>query len=138
MLAIHCSDHRIQHAMREFLDEGLGLRANYDAIVVPGGPQCLVEFGPLPKFAWAAGKWSRALVGLHALKRLVLVAHQDCGWYRWLEDYQPSGGAVRRRQEDDLRAALRAARQLGPGLAVDLFYAGWDGNGVMAVEPVAP
>jgi len=136
VVAVHCSDYRFQAGIREFLDEGLGLRANYDGLVVPGGPQCLVEVDTLPKFAWAARKWSRMLLQAHSLKRLVLIAHQDCGWYKWLEQWQPTRGAVRRKQEDDLRAASRAALQLLPGLSTDLFYAGWNDAGAVTFEAV--
>lgn len=136
VLAVYCSDHRIQAGIREFLDESLNLRANYDSLVVPGGPQCLVEFEALPKFAWAARKWSRALILLHSLKRLILIAHHDCGWYRWLEDYRRSPGSVRQMQEDDLRAARRSVCRLDPGLAVDLFYAAWDADDAMTIETV--
>lgn len=138
VLAVHCSDHRIQAGIREFLDERSGLGANYDALVVPGGPQCLVEVGALPKFCWVGRKWSKALIQLHSLKRLILIAHQDCGWYRWLEDYAPSSDPVRRRQEDDLRIVKRNAAQLTPGLVVDLFYAGWDAADAMTIEAVTP
>ena len=136
VLAVYCSDHRIQAGVREFLDDHLGLRANYDSLVVPGGPQCLVEVDTLPKFAWASRKWSRALIGLHSLKRMILIAHHDCGWYRWLADYQPPRSPVRRGQEEDLRAALRALSQLNPDLSVELFYAGWDSSGAMTIESV--
>jgi len=136
VLAVHCSDHRFQAGIREFLDEGLGLRANYDGLAIPGGPQCLVEVDALPKFAWVSRKWSKMLIQAHALKRLVLIAHQDCGWYQWLEEWQPTHGAVRRKQEEDLRAASRAALQLVPALTVDLFYAGWNEGGAVSVEEV--
>lgn len=138
VLAIHCSDYRFQVGMREFLDEGLSLRANYDALVVPGGPQCLVELGSLPKFCWASRKWTRLLVRLHSLKRLVLIAHQDCGWYRWLEQSEPAHLPMRQRQEADLRTARRVASDLGSGLAVDLFYAGWDGTRAITLDLVPP
>ncbi len=136
VLAVYCSDHRIQAAVREFLDVNLDLRANYDSLVVPGGPQCLVEFEALPKFAWVGRKWSRALIRLHSLKRMILIAHHECGWYRWLEDYRPSGNPVRSTQENDLRAAGRALGQISPDTAVELFYAVWDANGAMTIETV--
>jgi hypothetical protein len=136
VLAIHCSDYRFQAGIREFLDEGLGLRANYDTLVVPGGPQCLVDLAALPKFAWTGRKWSRILVRLHALKRLVLIAHQDCGWYKWLAQWEPTRVPVRHQQEEDLRAAKRTACEFASGLAVDLFYAGWDGDDAVVVETV--
>lgn len=136
VLAVYCSDHRIQAGVREFLDQSLNLRANYDALVVPGGPQCLVEVDGLPKFAWASRKWSRALIQLHSLKCVILIAHHDCGWYRWLEDYRPARGAVRKMQEEDLRAASQVARQLDSALVVDLYYAAWDAGGRMTMESV--
>ena len=138
VLVLHCSDHRFQAGMREFLDEGLGLQANYDSLVVPGGPQCLVEMPALPKFAWASRKWSRALIQLHDLKRLVLIAHQDCGWYKWLAQGEAAQGEVRKKQEEDLRAAKRAACELEPGLSIDLLYAGWDSSDAVVVESVGP
>ena len=137
VLVIHCSDHRFQGGMREFLDEGLGLHANYDSLVVPGGPQCLVELQSLPKFAWASRKWSRTLIELHGLQRLVLIAHQDCGWYKWLAKWDPTPGAVRQKQEEDLRAANEAARALEPRLSVDLLYAGWDSSDAITVESIS-
>lgn len=136
-LVIHCSDHRFQAGVREFLDEALGLRANYDSVVVPGGPQCLVELAALPKFSWASRKWSRTLIDLHRLKRLILIAHQDCGWYKWLAAWNPLSVPVRQKQEEDLRTAKRTAGQMARDLAVDLFYAGWDSEEVVTVETVA-
>lgn len=137
-LVIHCSDYRFQAGLREFLDEALDLRANYDALVVPGGPQCLVELEALPKFAWASRKWSRALIDLHGLKRLVLISHQDCGWYKWLAQWEPAAANVRQKQEADLRAAKQAAIRMDPELSVDLFYAGWDPSEAVVVESVSP
>jgi len=136
VLAVYCSDHRIQAGIREFLDENLDLRANYDSLVVPGGPQCLVEVDGLPKFAWSSRRWSRALIRLHSLKRMILIAHHDCGWYRWLEEYHTPRTPVRRRQEEDLRSARKALSQLSPEVAVELFYAAWDSSGAMAIETV--
>ncbi len=136
VLAVYCSDHRFQAGVREFLDQKLDLRANYDSLVVPGGPQCLVEFEGLPKFSWAARKWSRVLIDLHSLKRMILVAHHDCGWYRWLEDHRHSHDPVRRRQEDDLRAAKRSLSQISPGLAVELYYASWNADDALIIEAV--
>ena len=136
VLVIHCSDHRFQAGIREFLDEMLGLRANYDSLVVPGGPQCLTEVETLPKFAWAARKWSRMLIQMHGLKRLVLIAHQDCGWYKWLAQWEQARIPVRQKQEEDLRAAKRAACQLDPDLAVDLFYAGWNETDTLTIEAI--
>ena len=84
-LVVHCSDHRFLAGIHEFLDCGLNLNQNYDLLVIPGGPQSLTLVEYLPKFSWAGWKWFRYLVETHELRRLVLIAHQDCVWYRSLQ-----------------------------------------------------
>jgi hypothetical protein len=62
VLVVHCSDHRFQAGLYEFLNQGLNLNENYDLLVIPGGPQCLTLVEYLPKFSWASWKWFRFLV----------------------------------------------------------------------------
>jgi len=138
VLVMHCSDHRIQPAIREFLDHGLGLGENYDLLVIPGGPQCLTLVEYLPKFAWASGRWFRFLVENHELKRLIMIAHQDCGWYKNLPLHLHSSPEPRDRQEEDLRRARRWLIQEFPDLRTELFYAGWDASDRVTVTPVSP
>jgi hypothetical protein len=138
VLVVHCSDHRFQAGIREFLDRGLALGENYDLLIVPGGPQCLTLVEYLPKFAWASTKWFRFLVENHELKRLILIAHQDCGWYKSLPAHLHSSVVPRHRQEEDLRRAHRALMKTFPELGIELYYAGWDSNDRLTVEPIAP
>lgn len=138
VLVVHCSDHRFQAGMREFLNEGLKLGENYDLLALPGGPQCLTLVEYLPKFAWASGRWFRFLVENHELNRLVLLAHQDCGWYKSLPLHLHSSAEPRQRQEEDLRRAHRSLMREFPHLQVELYYAGWDANDQVTVEPVSP
>jgi len=137
VLVVHCSDHRIQPGIREFLDRGLGLGENYDLLVIPGGPQCLTLVEYLPKFAWASGRWFRFLVENHELKRLILIAHQDCGWYKSLPLHLHSSPEPRDRQEQDLRRARHWLIQEFPSLQIELYYAGWDASDKVTVEPVS-
>ena len=96
VLAIHCSDHRFQAGFYEFLNLKLNLDENYDLLVLPGGPQCLTLVEYLPKFSWAGWKWFRYLVDSHDLKRLILIQHQDCRWYKALPLHlHSSTGAAR-------------------------------------------
>ena len=37
VLVVHCSDHRFQAGLREFLNQGLNLQDNYDLLAIPGG-----------------------------------------------------------------------------------------------------
>jgi len=135
-LVVHCSDHRIQAGIREFLDRGLKLEQNYDLLIIPGGPQCLTLVEYLPKFAWAGSRWFRYLVEQHELKRLILIAHQDCAWYKSLPLHLHSSPEPRERQEEDLRRAQRWLAGEFPQLRTELYYAAWDANDQMRVEEV--
>jgi hypothetical protein len=137
VLVVHCSDHRFQAGIREFLDRGLHLGDNYDLLIIPGGPQCLTLVEYLPKFSWVGGKWFRYLVEKHELKRLILIAHQECGWYRSLPLHLHTSTTPRERQEEDLRRAHRALMKDFPELQVELYYAGWDGADHVSVESIS-
>jgi hypothetical protein len=138
VLAVYCSDHRFQEGFHEFLNLTLHLDQNYDLLVLPGGPQCLTLVEYLPKFAWASWKWFRFLVEAHGLKRLILLQHQDCGWYKELPLHLHSSANPRQRQEEDLRRARAALVKERPELTVELYYAGWDASQHILIDPVSP
>lgn len=137
VLVVHCSDHRIQTGLQEFLNRALNLDGNYDLLVIPGGPQCLTLVEYLPKFSWASWRWFRFLVEAHELKRLVLIAHQDCGWYKELPFHLHASAEPRLRQEEDLRRVRHALVRDFPELQVDLFYFAWDPADQIVVESVS-
>jgi hypothetical protein len=137
VLVVHCSDHRFQAGLHEFLNDGLRLNGNYDLLVLPGGPQCLTLVEYLPKLSWALTKWLRFLVDGHELKQVVLIAHQDCGWYKQLPFHLFGSSDPRRHQEDDLRRVKHAMAKDFPHVRVDLYYAGWDASDGVVIEPVA-
>jgi len=137
VLVVHCSDHRFQAGLHEFLNQGLNLGQNYDLLVLPGGPQCLTLVEYLPKFSWAGWRWLRFLVDNHELKRLILIAHQDCGWYKDLPLHLHASPEPRLRQEEDLRRVQHALKRDFPSLSVELYYAGWGADDRVTVQPVA-
>ncbi|HEV2351730.1 MAG TPA: hypothetical protein VG028_18010 [Terriglobia bacterium] len=136
VLVVHCSDHRFQAGIREFLDRGLNLGENYDLLIIPGGPQCLTLVEYLPKFSWVGGRWFRYLVENHELKRLILIAHQDCGWYKSLPLHLHSSNIARDRQDEDLRRAYRSLMKDFSELHIELYYAGWDDGDHVMVESI--
>ncbi len=136
-LVIHCSDHRIQAVVQEFVNSSLGPNGSYDILAIPGGPQCLTLVEYLPKLSWALGKWLRFLIDAHELKRIVLIAHHDCGWYRQLPFHLFGVSDPRTRQEDDLRRARRALASDFPQVRVDLYYMAWDASNRVTIEAVA-
>lgn len=136
-LVVHCSDHRFQGGIYEFLNLGLNLNENYDLLVIPGGPQCLTLVEYLPKFSWASWKWFRFLVDAHELKRMILIAHQDCGWYKELPFHLHASSDPRSRQEEDLRRVRQVLTKDFRELSVELYYAGWDSNDRVTIEPIS-
>lgn len=137
VLVVHCSDHRLQAGFYEFLNLKLNLDENYDLLVLPGGPQCLTLVEYLPKFSWAGWKWFRFLVEAHNLQRLIMIQHQDCGWYKELPFHLHSSTDPRLRQEEDLRRARQALAKENPHLAVEMYYAGWNAQDQITVEAVS-
>jgi hypothetical protein len=138
VLVIRCSDHRFQAGLEDFLNEHLKLDFNYDLLSIPGGPQCLVLDSYLPKLGWAGWRWSRFLLEKHAPKRMVLIAHQDCGWYKHLPEFISRTADMPKRQEEDLRKARDHLLREFPHLQVDLYFAGWDEGGHVTVAAVTP
>jgi hypothetical protein len=134
-LVVHCGDHRFQAGFHEFLSEVLQLNANYDLMVIPGGPQTLTQIEHLTKFYWTTWKWLRFFVKMHHIQRLILIQHQDCGWYKAVVHADPAAEA-RRRQEENLRQAQQELNRDFPKLNVELYYAGWNENEVIKIEPV--
>jgi hypothetical protein len=133
---VRCSDHRLARACEDFLENQLhALPSSYDLLVVPGGPQFLCATAYLPKFLWVGLRWMRFLVEAHEIKRVVLIAHQDCGWYRQL--YGPTLDPARKdeRQRQDLRRSRDDLRRVFPNLKVEIFFARLQESGV-TFEPV--
>ncbi len=82
VLVIHCGDYRFQGAFHEFLNQTLNLKGNYDLMVIPGGPVSLALSEPEPQFSSSSWKWFRFFVERHGIRRLILIQHQDCAWYK--------------------------------------------------------
>jgi hypothetical protein len=137
VLVVHCSDHRFQAGIYEFLNLSLNLNENYDLLAIPGGPQCLTLAEYLPKFSWASWKWFRFLVEAHELKRMILIAHEDCGWYKQLPFHIFGSSDPRQRQVEDLRRVKHALARDFPELQVELYYVGWDANDRVSVEAIS-
>jgi hypothetical protein len=136
-LVVHCSDYRIQQGIREFLNDGLRLDHNFDLLVIPGGPQALALVEYLPKFSWAGWKWFRFLLDRHELKRLILLAHQDCKWYETLPMHLHGSRNLRERQEEDLRRVHKTLESDFPGLRVEAYYVAWGDDQKVSIETIA-
>ncbi len=135
-LVVHCSDFRFQAAYAEFFSKVLGLKGDYDPLVLPGGPQCLTLADYMPEFTLAITRWARYLIEMHKLNRAVLIAHHDCAWYRTLPFHIFNQDEPRKRQEEDLRRVRNIFIRKFPYFRVELFYANLDNSNHVTIEPV--
>lgn len=135
-LAIHCGDYRFQVALHQFLKDALNL-ASYDLMVIPGGPLGLTFGEPFPKFGWASWRWVRFFVEQHKLTRLILIQHQDCGFYKSMAEHLNfAAEQLRERQEQDLRRVRETMSRELVHVAVDLYYAGWDSSDNVVIDAI--
>ena len=120
-LVIHCSDGRFARQHEEFARQWLSAEAA-DRIVVPGGAANYV-FNELTSRSWSATRHGlELLVNGHGIRRIVCIAHHDCGYYcAHYPDDVPQ--AVRARQLADLRSVANTFSGWFAGIVVQLFYA---------------
>jgi hypothetical protein len=116
-IAIHCSDGRFSQHLERFLSETLKI-PRCDRLAVPGGPALLT--GRLASYWESAGVENqvRFLIETHALKRIVLVAHEGCGYYA--RRLGIAATSIEQAQLEDLGNAARRLMHLG-GLGVTAY-----------------
>ena len=119
-LAIYCSDGRFTNAVEELLHH-LG-HARLDTLTIPGGPALLTPWAASILDADQIQRASQFLIRAHSIDHIVLLTHENCGYYRQTHPGRPVD-EVREAQTDDLRFAARALRVARPGAAVALYHA---------------
>jgi hypothetical protein len=120
-LVLYCSDGRFVQQCEDFLTNGLAL-TTCDHFVVPGGAGWLV----LDALTFHAYDAARAHIGFlveaHALKRAILIAHEECGFYRARFPHA-AAEAIFDAQIKDLRQAATTLTVWFPQLTVETYYA---------------
>jgi len=119
-LAVYCSDGRFTRAVEELL-VGLG-HERIDTLTMPGGPALLDLSSAMPSDRDAVSRGVRFLVRGHALREMVLIAHEGCGYYR---ARHPTRAAeeIRALQVADLKASATIVRVEHPQLTVSAYLA---------------
>ena len=117
--AVYCSDGRYGDQFDEFLHGALGL-PRYDRVAAPGGPACLASHSVAIREQGAMEKELRFLITAHDLKRVVFIAHQDCGFYKQVKLW---GVTLEEQQRRDMAKAAEAVRGWGLDVAVDAYFA---------------
>jgi hypothetical protein len=117
---IFCSDGRFAHHVNDFLQNGLGLYG-YDRLALAGGAACFAGHFAAYREEEAAISHLKFLVRLHGLTRLILISHEDCGFYRdFLRAHEID---LLRRMRLDLANAVRRVKAATPQVAVEAYLA---------------
>jgi hypothetical protein len=118
--AVYCSDGRYGEQMDEFLHTSLGL-PRYDRLALPGGAGCLAgHLMTAYNEKIALERQLEFLIKAHDLKRIVLIAHHGCGFYK---DLWTDGRTIEAQQQADLATAAAQLRNSNRGLLVETYFA---------------
>jgi hypothetical protein len=127
-VVVHCSDHRFQQGFREFLSEGLGL-SSYALLAIPGGGHFSSMGDLLPKFAKVGMQSLKFLVRRSGANRIVLIAHDDCLYFKEHLQYFFNERDLNEKQLANLRRARRVLLEWFPGARVELYFGDADSVG---------
>jgi len=123
-LAVFCSDERFVPATIDFLEKILKMERS-DLFVLPGGPVFVIQSEP-PLMSRL-----ELLLKAHGIKKVALIAHEDCGYYR--NRYpELSPDEIRKRQISDLLMAAKIL--LDKGVNVSIFFAFFEGGKIFFRE----
>jgi hypothetical protein len=132
-LAVFCSDGRFASQINDFLQNGLQLHG-CDRLVLAGGPGCLAGHFTNYRAEEGATAHLQFLARVHHLDRLILVAHDDCGFYRHFLGINEKD--LLNRIKSDIRTAAFHVRGAAPQLKIEGYIARLRGAEVW-FEPVA-
>lgn len=109
-IAVLCSDGRFSPHFARFLTDSLQI-PRCDRLAVPGGPALLA--GRLAAYWESSGVENqvRFLIQTHELRRVVLIAHEGCGYYRHRLSLPEA--SIEKAQIDDIEKAARTLVHLG-------------------------
>jgi hypothetical protein len=113
-LAVICSDERFIKPTLGFLEDELNFDS-CDLMVLPGGPEFIAngEIGPLERLD--------LLVKAHGIKDIILISHEDCGYYN--KCYNGSvKDSIDKKLIDDLKSAVIELENLYPEIKVSGFH----------------
>jgi hypothetical protein len=126
-LIIACADGRWRDHIEDFAANGLHVDAAYDLLMVPGGAEPLALADLIPKdfnFLW---RRLEMLVRSHGTRRVVLIAHENCGWYHERR-IGPFTLDLKARQLADLRRARARLQEWFSDVAIDTYFARVEGT----------
>jgi carbonic anhydrase len=133
-LAIYCSDGRFTRAVEE-LCQKLG-HERLDTMTFPGGPALLTHWPADLSEVHVFSRATHFLIETHKISRVVLLAHEGCGFYR-TRCGAMADAAIKEMQLRHLRVAHKALAWRHADLEVSCYYARVDGREI-AFEELTP
>jgi carbonic anhydrase len=124
---ISCVDGRWRAQIQDFAVNHLKADLHADFLAVPGGIEPLTLLDHVPKDFSFFRRRLESLVEGHNTRRIVAIAHQDCGWYK-TRTFLSLRIDLRERQIADLRRAAARLREMLPGVAVETYFARHEGR----------
>jgi len=121
-LVVHCGDPRFQTAFRRFVTEELGLKS-YTPVVIGGGAHAFGAQSLLPKNFKIMWEQVKFFVKEGGLRRVIVINHEDCQWYRKLKGYHPTV-QLPIKGRLDLRTAAKTILRDFAGVRVESYWAG--------------
>ena len=119
VLTLYCSDGRYAEACDGFIEHRLG-EPRFDRFAVPGGAAWLcLDYDRVWEYE-VARRYLQFLIRTHGIQRVILIAHENCGFYR--ERGIPPE-KMRDLQVADLRRAQQVLMDWFPPLHVESFFA---------------
>jgi carbonic anhydrase len=126
-VVVSCVDGRWYRHFQEFARIHLGAGPCTDFMAVPGGVEPMTLADDTPKDFNFFRRRLEALVDAHGTRRIIIIAHQDCAWYR-AQLGAASADTMRSRQIADMRRATSWLRARFDGVAVQSYFARLSGT----------
>jgi carbonic anhydrase len=118
---ITCVDFRFQDIYRKGITEVFGI-TDYDLWAFPGAAKNFVSPAEQEFAAAMIAKIQAVSVGLHNIKQLVILSHEDCGGYGGRKSFQ-SCEVEYNKHAEDLQAAKEMLQEHFPGITVRIGLA---------------
>ena len=130
-IAVTCIDFRFRKALQDFFENELNLYA-VDHMAQGGGAKKIVEEGPVRE--WTFENFDIAF-GKHAVNRVILINHQDCGAYGGSSAFNGLEDEIAK-QEIQLRHAVSVVQSKYPDKQVEAYLALLDDNDKVSFKKV--
>jgi carbonic anhydrase len=129
-LLLSCIDYRLPGKIARYM-EGRGLAANYDHVVLAGAALGATT-SRFPHWGQTFREHLELAIELHAIRRVILLDHRECGSYRVIFGTNLAGDEEKAQHARELHRLADAIRAAYPALEIETLLMSLDG-GVEAI-----